>query len=399
MTDERRQTTTTLPTSGDASPNGHVDVTTTALEKLDIHRILAAPPPQHDWVWDGYIERGTLTVLHGDGGTGKSILAGHLARAITTGGTCLGRPTQQGNVLIIDAENPIDEIARRMHALDYASTPPDAITYYRASEAILGQTGHVDIDRLTRLTDIHEPSVVILDSQRGLWSGEEKDAIEIRPLYRTLQHLAEHAACSMIVIHHDRRIGGYSGSSDIHNSADTRLHLERPDPDKPERVLHHAKARSSAELQPAAYTFTFDQQLGLFTFTSPREPITDAGMVIDALDVDEWRTAPEIRERAGLRLADAKTILWELVRAGDAQSMSGPPGRSKRAIGFRRTHPSTNSSQTRDQSGSVAQNLPRRTDPPPGPHIEDMGQAGSVGQAELIPPGSVPLIPEDDIPF
>jgi archaellum biogenesis ATPase FlaH len=401
MTHEPR-TSTPSPHIGLASPNGQP--TREALEQLDIQRLLAQPPPIHQWVWDGYIERRTLTVLHGDGGTGKSILAGHLARATSVGGQCLARNTTQGAVLIIDAENPLDEIARRMHALDYQAIPTGSITYYRASDPILGATGHLDVTTLHNVTTTHQPTLVILDSQRGLWAGDEKEAIEIRPLYRSLQAVAEHLDCAIVVIHHDRRTGSYSGSSDIHNSADTRLHLERPDPDKPERILHHAKARSSAELLPASYTFTFDQQLGLFTFTQPREPTTDTDIVFDALDGDEWLTIKEIAPRAGMREIETKTMLWQLVRAGEAQSMIGPPGRSKRAVGFRKLTPTRNYSQTREQSGAVAESVPSANcspafTPPLG------GEAGAVAHAELLPPQNpsteqdYPYNPDEELPF
>lgn len=365
------------------------------LHHLDLDHLLTSPPPEHDWVWDGYIERRTLTVLHGDGGTGKSILAAHLCRAITTGGQCLGRQTAQGNVLIIDAENPLDEIHRRLHALDFKTAPKNSIHYYRAADTILGTSEHPDVDALVHLIQKHTAIVVILDSQRGLWRGEEKDAIAIRPFYRQLQTAAEALDAAIILIHHDRRTGDFSGSSDIHNSADTRLWLERPDRDKPERILHHAKARSSAELQPSAYTFTFDRELGLFTFTSPREPITDAGLVLEALEVDEWLTVREISPRAGLRESEAKTILWQLVKSGDAQTITGPAGRAKRAICFRRTHtpevlrPDSGVVGRSSSDAASADYAPAFT-PPLG------GEAGVVEQAELRPP---PAQSPDDIPW
>jgi hypothetical protein len=360
------------------------------LEQLDIRDMLSRPAPQHEWVWEGYVERRTLTVLHGDGGTGKSILAGHLCRAVTSGQPCLGRQTQQGNVLIIDAENPFDEIHRRLHALDFATVPTDRVAYYRAGDVILGTGEEPQVDQLVTLIQQHHAQVVVLDSQRGLWGGDEKEAIMIRPFYRQLQAAAEALDTAIVLIHHDRRTGNFSGSSDVHNSADTRLHLERPDPDKPERVLRHAKARSSAELQPAAYTFAFDQQLGVFTFTQPREPIT------------------EIAERAGIRRIDAMPILWELVRNREAQFMEGPPGRSKRAKCFRRmmSSPSTPTpqdenlaldlSQTRDRSGQVPESAPSAHlspafTPPLG------GEAGQVEHAEPVPPPGHE--DPDDIPF
>jgi archaellum biogenesis ATPase FlaH len=399
MTYASGQQTRPRPPHADPSENGQQD-DPGRLHELDIAHLLSQPPPEHQWIWDGYIERRTLTVLHGDGGTGKSILAGHLARAVTTGGTCLGRPTAQSSALIIDAENPLDEISRRLHALDYASIPTGQIAYYRASDVILGTTGTgPELDRLADVVTVHEAGFVILDSQRGLWGGEEKDAIEIRPLYRQLQHLAEQTDCAIVVIHHDRRIGGFSGSGDIHNSADTRLHLERPDPDKPERILRHAKARSSAELQPAAYTFTFDETIGLFTFTQPREPITDAGMVRQALE-DDWLTVTEIAERAGIRRVDTQPILWELVRNREAQHMQGPPGRKKTAKCFRSMTVSPNLSQTRDNMGQEDQNVPPAYLSPVGPPYGVGGPPDKSDTPDLSQTSdSQLLIPDDDIPF
>lgn len=393
MNADQPTTHTTPPAQGEPSTNGHVDHLD--LTHLNLATLLATPPPEHRWVWDGYIEQGTLTVLHGDGGTGKSILAGHLARAVAAGSQCLGRPITQGGVLIIDAENPIDEIHRRLHALDYASVPADLIHYYRARDVIFGAPTDVDTTLLRIVIQTHKSRLVILDSQRGLWGGEEKDQIEIRPFYRRLQAIAEELDCAIVVIHHDRRTGSFSGSSDIHNSADTRLHLERPDPEKPERILHHAKARSSAELPAAAYTFTFDHTLKLFTFTQPREPITDADQLFEALDDTDWLTVKEVAPRAGIRESDAKAVLWELARSGDVQSFTGPPGRSSRAVGFRKSRPTRNCSQTREQSGAVDQNLPSATAPPSfTPPLG--GEDGSSRQAELLPP----LLPDsDDAPY
>ena len=316
----------------------------TRLERLDLAALLSTEPPEQEWVWDGYLERGTLAVLHGDGGTGKSILAGWLGKAITTGGACLERDTMQGNVLVVDAENPRPEIARRLHRLGYTPATHERLTYARASEPIL--TG--DIAGLGGLIEWCDPLLVVLDSQRGLWDGDEREANEVRTLYRRLQAIAEQTRCVILLIHHDRRIGGYSGTSDVNNAVDTRLHLERPDPDQPERVLHHAKARSSVQLSKASYTFRYDEALGVYTFTQPRAPRTVRDDVLEAL-TKEWQIADEIATTAGARKIDVQTVLRQLTRDGVAEHAVGPPGRSRRAKCWR--YPS----QTRDGSGRVAQ--------------------------------------------
>lgn len=395
----RPLTTTDLPKQ---EPNGSGPTHDVAgVTRIDVPALLATAPPDHAWIWDGYIERRTLTVLHGDGGTGKSILAGHLARAIIDGGTCLGRPTTPSNVLIVDAENPLDEIHRRLHRLDMASVAVDRFAYYRAAEAILTPAGDaIDVDRLVALILREHAGVVILDSQRGLWAGDEREAVEIRVLYRRLQATAEEYDCAVIVIHHDRRTGSYSGSSDVNNAADTRLHLERPNPEKPERVLHHAKARSSAELAPVEYTFTVDASLaphgGLFTFSLPREPVTDTTRVRDAL-TDQWSTSPEIAGRAHVQKNQAVLeALWTLTRDGFAEYAEGPEGRRKTAKCWRRRSHAAMSPRFPGQLGAVGGGVHDRTAPTEGPISLDMGPPGQSERSGAPTPGAVP---DNEEPF
>jgi hypothetical protein len=340
-------------------PNGdRPTIAPTGITWIDIPTLLAAAPPAHAWVWDGYIERRTLTVLHGDGGTGKSILAGHLARAIIAGGRCLSRDTATANVLIVDAENPLDEIHRRLHLLDMATVPTDRIAYARASEAILRPgPDYIDVDALIAMIEHHHTGVAILDSQRGLWAGDEREAVEIRVLYRRLQSIAEQHDCAVIVIHHDRRTGSFSGSSDVHNAADTRLHLTRPDPEKAERVLTHAKARSSAELPAVEYTFGVDHAAGVYLFSQTREPVTDLTRVRDAL-TDQWQISTDLAGAAGIRREDIVPLLWALTRDGTAEYEVGPEGRRKTAKCWRRRSHTPYLSEPRDRMGQVAMDVP-----------------------------------------
>lgn len=404
----RPLTTNDLPKQ---EPNGHGPTHDIAgVTRIDVPALLATAPPEHAWIWDGYIERRTLTVIHGDGGTGKSILAGHLARAIIDGGTCLGRPTTPSNVLVVDAENPLDEIHRRLHRLDMRSVAVDRFAYYRAAEAILTPAGDaIDVDRLVALILREHAGVVILDSQRGLWAGDEREAVEIRVLYRRLQATAEEYDCAVIVIHHDRRTGSYSGSSDVNNAADTRLHLERPNPEKPERVLHHAKARSSAELAPVEYTFTVDASLaphgGLFTFSLPREPVTDTTRVRDALTGD-WSTSPEVAGRAHVQKNQAVLeALWTLTRDGFAEYAEGPEGRRKTAKCWRRRSHAAMSPRFPGQLGAVAAGDVDRTAPTGGHPAPLRGgvPSGAVGHDRTAPtettPGQYGHNPHNEEPF
>ena len=72
------------------------------------------PIPARQWLVDGLIPSGTVSLLGGDGGTGKSLLALQLAVAVATGGAWLGLPVTSGRAIYISAEDDHDELHRRL---------------------------------------------------------------------------------------------------------------------------------------------------------------------------------------------------------------------------------------------------------------------------------------------
>src|SRR4051794_1105860 len=111
-----------LQTETQASANGR-------LVELDIKDLLEHDPPPIDWLWNGYIVRGTLTLLHGDGGLGKSLLALALVRAAVDGRRFLGRDTWPIRAAILDGENPVPELHRRLHRLGFKAVA-DKVRYW-----------------------------------------------------------------------------------------------------------------------------------------------------------------------------------------------------------------------------------------------------------------------------
>jgi hypothetical protein len=113
-------------------------VTATGLELLNIEQMMITDPPEIEWVWQDYLAKGTLNLLHGDAGLGKSLISLAIATACTIGGTVLNRETRRSAVAIIDAENSGDEIHRRIRKTYNRISNTKLMHYYRADEAILG---------------------------------------------------------------------------------------------------------------------------------------------------------------------------------------------------------------------------------------------------------------------
>ena len=228
------------------------------VEVLDTQRLLATAPPAPAWTWDGYLERGTVGLLHGRGGVSKSLFAMSLAASVVTGRSFLGVPTQKLRVLLLDAENPQSTLHARLHQLGFVSDNADGLTILRASAPILA-TDSVE-DYLTATISAYDAGLVILDSQRGLWGLDENEQGIVRPFFSMLRRVAERTGAAVLMIHHDNKQGGYSGSTDLDASVDTRLQLTEVSPagaDSPRTLcLEHRKARASERRRDIDYTLT-----------------------------------------------------------------------------------------------------------------------------------------------
>ncbi|MBX9626840.1 MAG: AAA family ATPase, partial [Gemmataceae bacterium] len=85
------------------------------LDPRPLDRLLpdpAAPAPGADWVWDGYLARGNLTLLTSRWKAGKTTLIAGLLRALGAGTPFLGRPVAAGHAVVLSEESPEHWAAR-----------------------------------------------------------------------------------------------------------------------------------------------------------------------------------------------------------------------------------------------------------------------------------------------
>lgn len=76
---------------------------------------LVGPPPEQEWLVHQIIPGSNVTLLYGDGGTGKSLLALQLAAAVAGGGLMwLNRSPKPGRALYLSAEDDRAELHRRL---------------------------------------------------------------------------------------------------------------------------------------------------------------------------------------------------------------------------------------------------------------------------------------------
>ena len=109
------------------------------------------------------------SVVYGDGGKGKSMLAQFFSILVATGQRECGLTPEPGNVLILDYETDPDEMAYRLRAISKGmdmETPP-GIKYRFSHQAVAN-----DIEAVQKVVLEHDIQMVVVDSAAPACGGE-----------------------------------------------------------------------------------------------------------------------------------------------------------------------------------------------------------------------------------
>jgi hypothetical protein len=102
--------------AADAATAGAVQPAVT-LPLVDPSEWAGKPVPERSWYLPGLIPDRTVTLLSGDGGTGKSLFALQVGVASALGVSTVGLRPAPGRVLYLAAEDEVDEFHRRIAAI------------------------------------------------------------------------------------------------------------------------------------------------------------------------------------------------------------------------------------------------------------------------------------------
>lgn len=231
----RKQSADAAPPPGDAPAPPPLFA-----DYLDLAAILAAPPPDLDFVLPGLLG-GTLGVLVSPGGAGKSMLALGLGACVAAGRNLWGLlpsdPTP-GTVLVVSAEDPRPILAHRLHALvnvpcGGAGLRDDAGFHARfrvkaaqgtgfsfGSWTASGFQASEAFEMLRR--EVHEarPRLVILDTLNRCLAGiPENDNAAIGRVVSELEALVAPVGAACLVLHHVGKAAAREGQGDEQQAA------------------------------------------------------------------------------------------------------------------------------------------------------------------------------------
>ena len=178
---------------------------------------------------------------------GKSLVQLALAVCMASGGGAAGGiEVKAGRVLLIDAENGEREIHRRVRAMGLTAEHAHNLAIAEARGFELRK----HLDMVAELARDHRADLVLLDSFRSLWRGDERDEAEVAAALDPLRDLAHGTETAFSLVHHAQKGGEeYRGSSAIGACIDwcVMLDRDRDDPDKTRRRLANPLARFAAE--------------------------------------------------------------------------------------------------------------------------------------------------------
>jgi|SRR5579884_334097 len=203
-------------------------------------------PPPYDWMVEGCLLRGTVGMLSGDGGIGKSLLMQQLLTAAAIGKDWLGLKTQKCKGFGFFCEDDKDELHRRQARINehYDCEYPDVETLYVSRVGM--ENVLVEFDRRTDralptpLWDQLRTAVldfgaqlVVIDTIADAYGGNEIVRNQVRRFITELRRLAVQIQGCVILTAHPSLQGmnngtGLSGSTAWNNSVRSRLYLTKP---------------------------------------------------------------------------------------------------------------------------------------------------------------------------
>lgn len=222
--------------------------------------------PERLWLVPDLVPAGDITLLGGDGGTGKSLLALQLACSVAMAKPWIGRATSSGRAMFVSAEDDEAEIHRRLHAItsaegaDIGDLTALTILSLAGKGAILAAPqprGNLLsptplFSEFERRVAEEMPTLLVLDTLSDLWSGDENNRAQARQFVGLLRSISMKHGCAVLLLAHPSLTGlangsGLSGSTAWNNSVRSRITLERitqdgheADPDRRKLVVRKA---------------------------------------------------------------------------------------------------------------------------------------------------------------
>lgn len=206
---------------------------------------IGEPEPEIDWLLEGWLPRGTVVLLTGPGGVGKSLAMQQLCSSFALDRSFINLPEKGGETAwYLTCEDDLVILKKRQWAINKALGVTNE-DYGDGRLMLTSMRGQVDsflFGEDLRPTPFHErleaalrtlhPSLLVLDNNAQLFDAEDGLKRPVARFLGLLDRLAMDTGTTIILLGHPSKAGEKAaGSAAWTNQVRTHIYMSRPDPD------------------------------------------------------------------------------------------------------------------------------------------------------------------------
>src|SRR5215203_393169 len=254
-----------------------------------------------------------VTLLHGDGGVAKSLIALSLCVAISGGfERWLGRDVESGAVLYLDFELDAEEQVRRVYQLCRGlglAEPPEDLLYMSA----LGHTAREAFTAALEACEEHDVKLLVLDSLGPALQGDAEASKDVISFFSQAMEPFRTKGVGVLIIDHQSKLqAGQSyqskrafGSVYKNNLGRSVIQVEATERGEGTLTLRlrHKKHNFGPLAEPFGATLTFAE-----------DELVLAPIELEAAELAEEATL-NATDRVKLALEDGPAYPWEVAEA------------------------------------------------------------------------------------
>ncbi|MHC4269976.1 MAG: AAA family ATPase [Planctomycetota bacterium] len=232
-----------------------------------------------EWIIERHIPKGSITLVFGKGGIGKTWLLLGMARCIGKGIPFLGYNTNKTPVIFIDFENPLAVINTRTQTLGDGEN----VFFWRAHNENL-KAPKLDSKEWELYKNLPKEAVLIFDTLRASQSKDENASNEMGLIMGRLKELRD-LGFTIILLHHTAKNSDHvaKGSTAIVDLADHILGLTLvkkksdgqeivvDDDDNDETAIYRFGVREKTRYEPYHVYLTLNPDKGFELAPDPQE--------------------------------------------------------------------------------------------------------------------------------
>ena len=190
--------------------------------------------PEPVWLIDGIISDGSLNIIWGDSGCGKTWVCMDMLVAAALGTQWIGKSTTQSNVLLIDEESGKRRLKKRLRRVitgnggDFLNIPLHYMTMAR-----LDVRDILKMEELKFFITQNNIKIVLMDALMEVIPGADENSVkEMNPPLMAIRNLIEETGTAVVIIHHagkakEAKNSQFRGSSAIKGASDLMIQVTK----------------------------------------------------------------------------------------------------------------------------------------------------------------------------